>query len=356
MKKRKSIVTLTLACLIIAAFCFQTSAASRTRTIDVTYSDIKIYVDGELAKLRDVTGATVEPFIYNGTTYLPVRAISEALGQSVSWDGKTNSVFIGEQPAAEIETITVSTAAEFVAALGSNREILVKSGEYNLTNALDEAAKNENISLEEVFDGVEYLLSNIRNLTIRGIGDAPSELVIEPRYAFVLSFTGGSNISIENITAGHTDSGYCAGGVFSFARSYDIEIDNTHMYGCGTEGLRLNNVSGMTVTGSTIYECTYYIMTVENSRDIKFENCTFRDNEGYSMVNITGTNGLAFEGCKFERNVGENEFFSVRGSSEIKVIDSTFTDNGATELDPRNGVEGLLTGNTFEGNTFRIPR
>ena len=40
----------------------------------------------------------MEPFIYNGTTYLPVRAVGEALGKQVGWDGKTKTVYIGEVP------------------------------------------------------------------------------------------------------------------------------------------------------------------------------------------------------------------------------------------------------------------
>ena len=39
-----------------------------------------------------------EPFIYNGTTYLPVRAVGEVFGKNVSWDGNTKTVYIGENP------------------------------------------------------------------------------------------------------------------------------------------------------------------------------------------------------------------------------------------------------------------
>lgn len=53
-----------------------------------------MYVDG----MRVNTSA--EPFIYNGTTYLPVRAAGEALGENVHWDGSTKSVYIGERPGA----------------------------------------------------------------------------------------------------------------------------------------------------------------------------------------------------------------------------------------------------------------
>ncbi len=73
-------------------------AASNTKTIEAIYNNIKIYVDGVKIDPKDANGNTVEPFIYNGTTYLPVRAIGEAIGKTVSWDGATQSVYIGEKP------------------------------------------------------------------------------------------------------------------------------------------------------------------------------------------------------------------------------------------------------------------
>lgn len=66
--------------------------------ISAVYDNIKIYVDGILIHPRDGNGNSVEPFIYNGTTYLPVRAVSEALGKKVTWNGNSKSVYIGEEP------------------------------------------------------------------------------------------------------------------------------------------------------------------------------------------------------------------------------------------------------------------
>ncbi|MCI8478984.1 MAG: hypothetical protein HFE97_11755 [Oscillospiraceae bacterium] len=57
------------------------------RTIDVVYNNIKLVIDGNV----------VEPFAYNGTTYLPLRAISNALtggAKPVSWDQSTYTVYI----------------------------------------------------------------------------------------------------------------------------------------------------------------------------------------------------------------------------------------------------------------------
>lgn len=73
-------------------------AASNTKTIEALYNNIKIYVDGVKIDPKDANGNTVEPFIYNGTTYLPVRAVGEAIGKTVTWDGATQSVYLGEKP------------------------------------------------------------------------------------------------------------------------------------------------------------------------------------------------------------------------------------------------------------------
>lgn len=68
------------------------------QTIDVDYLDIKLVVNGKEVTPKDANGKVVEPFAYNGTTYLPVRAVGEALGKSVRWDGETKTVHLGELP------------------------------------------------------------------------------------------------------------------------------------------------------------------------------------------------------------------------------------------------------------------
>lgn len=69
-----------------------------TEFIEAVYANVKIYIDGKQIEPRDVNGNKVEPFIYNGTTYLPVRAVGEAFGKAVSYDGKTKSVYVGMNP------------------------------------------------------------------------------------------------------------------------------------------------------------------------------------------------------------------------------------------------------------------
>lgn len=79
----------------------EVSAASTSivKNIKVSYNNIKIMVNSHEVNLgKDSSGKKIEPFTYNGTTYLPVRAVSEALGETVNWDAKENKVYIGTYP------------------------------------------------------------------------------------------------------------------------------------------------------------------------------------------------------------------------------------------------------------------
>lgn len=86
---------------------------SGTEIIEALYNNIKIYVDGVKIEPKDATGKNVEPFIYNGTTYLPVRAIGEAIGKKVSWEGSSHSVYIGKMPGKETYLTDVCPAYDF---------------------------------------------------------------------------------------------------------------------------------------------------------------------------------------------------------------------------------------------------
>ena len=97
MKKRFFILILLASVILISASALAISIAD-TRQITATFNNIKIYVDGQLIAPKDGLGRPVEPFIVDGTTYLPVRAVAEALSKNVEWDGPNQSVYIGIKP------------------------------------------------------------------------------------------------------------------------------------------------------------------------------------------------------------------------------------------------------------------
>jgi YD repeat-containing protein len=224
------------------------------------------------------------------------------------------------------DLITVSNAEELVAAIRHNRTIELQPGKYNLTRALTEEIDNG-----EVKRGVEreFEIEGINNLTIRGVESAKGklpELIVENEFFYVIKFINCNNVVIENVSAGHSVSGYCAGGVFYFANVTGIAINNAAMYGSGTEGLTLANVSDMKVTNSRIYECTYHIMSVENSENIAFENCTFDNNKEYELISVANTKNMSFADCKFKDNEGRR-LFSVRADAKVSVSRSAFSGN-----------------------------
>lgn len=70
-----------------------TAAATVSKTtVEVDYNNIKVTMDGQAVNLVDANGVAVEPFIIDGTTYLPVRAVANALGLDVKWDEETKTV------------------------------------------------------------------------------------------------------------------------------------------------------------------------------------------------------------------------------------------------------------------------
>lgn len=106
MKKTRTVRTflagVLVTLLVVAMIPPALAAAGKTITV---YPGISIYIDDQKLEPKDANGKPVEVFTYNGTTYLPVRAIAEALGKNVQWDGKTQSVYLGQHGAASTPTV-----------------------------------------------------------------------------------------------------------------------------------------------------------------------------------------------------------------------------------------------------------
>ncbi|MBR6253381.1 MAG: hypothetical protein IKR04_06070 [Clostridia bacterium] len=45
---------------------------------------------------KNAKGDYVYPISYNGSTYLPIRAISALFSEGITWDGEKNTVFLGK--------------------------------------------------------------------------------------------------------------------------------------------------------------------------------------------------------------------------------------------------------------------
>lgn len=80
--------------LLIIALVGTAAATNGKVQKTLEYRNIGVSLDGQRLSLRDASGDVAEPFMFNGTNYVPARAIAEALGLSVSWDSRSNTVVL----------------------------------------------------------------------------------------------------------------------------------------------------------------------------------------------------------------------------------------------------------------------
>lgn len=63
----------------------------------VVRRDFKVMFDFVEQTFKDANGEAVYPVVYNGSTYLPLRAISALMGEEIDWDGSIKTVYIGSK-------------------------------------------------------------------------------------------------------------------------------------------------------------------------------------------------------------------------------------------------------------------
>lgn len=95
--------------------------AATVRQLNATFNDIKITIDGTEFVPKDFNGNKLEPFTVDGATYLPVRAVAEALGLTVEWDQAAQTVKLtrpGSQNASNTGTVIMDQNGVRITFLG----------------------------------------------------------------------------------------------------------------------------------------------------------------------------------------------------------------------------------------------
>lgn len=105
------------------------TAQDDKRTITLNIDSNKMYVNNDIIELLTL------PIIYNERTLVPLRAISEAAGAEVSWDGETYSVYI------KTEESDFDSWTKQVLALVNNERIKNGLNTLRWDNSLAELAK-----------------------------------------------------------------------------------------------------------------------------------------------------------------------------------------------------------------------
>lgn len=92
------------------------SALASDGSLKLTVHPIKVLVNGEVFQPRDVRGKEVLVFTYDGTTYAPLRALAEAYGLEVGYDGKNRIATVNGSAQAPVSTPAPVSGTDFSAA------------------------------------------------------------------------------------------------------------------------------------------------------------------------------------------------------------------------------------------------
>lgn len=69
-----------------------TDASVATKNVQIKYNNVKVMYNGV------VVPTTVEPFIMNGTTYIPLRMMANVFSKDITWDGATYTIDVKDRP------------------------------------------------------------------------------------------------------------------------------------------------------------------------------------------------------------------------------------------------------------------
>ena len=208
MKKRfLSFAAGALTALLISATTVTALAASGAIRIEV--SPISVLVDGEVFQPKDAKGNDVMVFTYNGTTYAPLRALAEAYGLEVGYDGERNIATVSSRPTQPQPSIADTGYAGF------EKQWTVK--EKPVTNYGDEkiftATYSGDLSRSEFKAWWKsYDLSTIKEYAERMIAGVQSEV---PGYIVTAYFSYGQyNLGSVHAESDFTGSNFDAAGVW----------------------------------------------------------------------------------------------------------------------------------------------
>lgn len=144
----------TTACAMVLSAALTVSAFAATNVTATLRPDVTVRIDGIACDFYNAQGKEVHPILYNGTTYIPLRAVGELMDKNVNWDGATGTASLGGTRTTGTVTRIPDTAAkrtDVTFTLRPEYHIVIDGTERTFTNAngakVDPAIYNGSIYL-----------------------------------------------------------------------------------------------------------------------------------------------------------------------------------------------------------------
>ena len=134
----KRVGALVLCAALTAGSLAVAAGAAQSSSVTAQLSPgISIVVDGAARTFYNANGVEVHPIAYNGTTYLPIRAIGELMGKNVNWDPTTLTVTLSGQRTGSVSGTPDNTVAtqQIAAEIHPEYTIVVDGATRSFTDA-----------------------------------------------------------------------------------------------------------------------------------------------------------------------------------------------------------------------------
>ena len=117
--------------------------------------DFTIVIDGTERTFKNVNGEVVDPILYNGSTYLPIRAIGEIMGKEVTWYEDQKRVELSDKKSTVTDADKIVTDGSAPTAKPQNpaaqtQQTAPVSGEITLDRAKEIALQKAGLTAADV--------------------------------------------------------------------------------------------------------------------------------------------------------------------------------------------------------------
>ncbi|MFB5760065.1 stalk domain-containing protein [Paenibacillus medicaginis] len=165
MKFKKPVIIAAVSALAVsgALLTQPTYAAQATKTIKAVYNNIAIVYNGNTVP----SDASTEPFMINGTTYLPLRMVGTALDKKITWDGNNKRVVI-EDNQAPVDPSTITALNNQINTL--NQQVATAKSEAATKDATIAQLQKDKEALQKQID------DNKKNNSSTSLGDLEDDL------------------------------------------------------------------------------------------------------------------------------------------------------------------------------------
>jgi cyclophilin family peptidyl-prolyl cis-trans isomerase len=106
--------------LIGVMICSSVVYAAAGTKIEVFYNNLKYIIDGV-----EHTPTHGKGFIYQGTTYVPLRFVGESMGKPVSFDNKTQTVYVGRPTYTEAPAMVIDPTKKYKATMVTDKGTII---------------------------------------------------------------------------------------------------------------------------------------------------------------------------------------------------------------------------------------